>query len=415
MLNAFYDAYRVLCKVYSDGTFVKQAIADTAIEELNRSHTVKIVYGVLDKDIELGYYISSLCDKNPKQAIRIILKEGLYAIRYLNAAPYAVVDNLVELTKKLGKSGNAGFVNAVLRKFTKTAISLPDEYFSRLSVEFSYPEWLVRTLVKDYGESRAVGIMSADEERTLVRFNDGNDGEKYLTERRWNFEKTPFENAYFVKGFKRDADFDKGIYTFQSIGSIAIGNIVGAGECLFDACAAPGGKSVFLASKFKTIVSAELHAHRVALIESYASRMGKKNIVAVQNDSSKYNENYRDNFDKVLADVPCSGTGVLKDNPDIKLRRVAADIDELNATQYAILSACSEYVKIGGELIYSTCSVLKDENQKIIMRFLKEHDNFEEVKITSALKGERIDCGLNFFPDISFGAGFFVCKLKRVK
>ena len=143
--------------------------------------------------------------------------------------------------------------------------------------------------------------------------------------------------------------------------------------------------------------------------------MGKKNIVAVQNDSSKYNENYRDNFDKVLADVPCSGTGVLKDNPDIKLRRVAADIDELNATQYAILSACSEYVKIGGELIYSTCSVLKDENQKIIMRFLKEHDNFEEVKITSALKGERIDCGLNFFPDISFGAGFFVCKLKRVK
>ena len=139
MINALYDAYRVLFKVYSDGAFVKQAINDTPIEELNRAHTVKLCYGVLDKDIELSYYLSVLCDKNPKQAIRIILKESFYAIKYLKTAPYAVVDNAVELTKKLGKGCNAGFVNAVLRKFSKTQIELPKDEFGRLSVEYSYP------------------------------------------------------------------------------------------------------------------------------------------------------------------------------------------------------------------------------------------------------------------------------------
>ena len=198
MINALYDAYRVLFKVYSDGAFVKQAINDTPIEELNRAHTVKLCYGVLDKDIELSYYLSVLCDKNPKQAIRIILKESFYAIKYLKTAPYAVVDNAVELTKKLGKGGNAGFVNAVLRKFTKTQIELPKDEFGRLSVEYSYPEWLVKNLVESYGKERSVSMMSADTERTSVRFNDGTDGEKYLSDHRWSYEKTPFDNCFFV-------------------------------------------------------------------------------------------------------------------------------------------------------------------------------------------------------------------------
>lgn len=415
MLNTLYDAYRVLFKVYSEGAFIKQALNDTDIEESNRSHTTKLCYGVLDKDIELSYYISALCGKNPKQAIRIILKESFYEIKYLKTAPYAVVDAAVELIKKMGKGGNAGFVNAVLRKFSTVEIPLPREEYKRLSVRYSYPEWLVKTLVADYGASRVERIMSADQERTCVRFNDGIDGEKYLADRNRAYEKTPFPNAFFVNGFKRDADYDKGVYTFQSVGSVAICAAVGSGETLFDACSAPGGKAVNLASSFTEVIAADIHEHRVNLIESYAKRMGKNNVTAVRLDSGVYREEYDAKFDKVLVDAPCSGTGVLKDNPDIKLNRKAEDVRSLSEIQHVVLSNCARYVRTGGNLIYSTCSVLKSENQGIIDKFLSENDEFTEEPIDSPLAHERIGRGINFFPDESFGAGFFVCRMKRVK
>ena len=413
MLNLFYDSYRVLQNVYSSGAYIKQSLSDTPIEEKNRAHTTKICYGVLDKDISLEYELSTLCDKRPKLAVRIILKMGMYSIKYLGTAVYAVVDNLVELSKKLGKGGTAGFVNAFLRKYSKTKIDLPTQKIKRLSVEYSYPEFAVKNLVEAYGEERAIGIMSADTERTAVRFNYGVDGENYLSDRRWVYEKTPFENTFFVNGFKRNEDFDEGIYTFQSIGSVAICDVVEGGETILDACSAPGGKSVNLADKFKEVTSFEIHPHRVGLIESYAKRMKKQNITAIEKDSSVYDCNYEEKFDAVLCDCPCSGYGVIKDNPDIKLRKTEENVSELNKIQYAILSTCSKYVKKGGSLYYSTCSVFKSENEDICIEFLKYNPEFEAVEIESKLVSEKMKVGISFFPDKSFGAGFYVCKFIR--
>ena len=413
MLTLFYDCYCVLTKVYSGGAFIKQAMTETPIDEKNRAHLTKICYGVLDKDISLEYELSALCDKRPKQAVRTILKIGMYSIKHLNTAVYAVTDNLVELIKKLGKGATAGFVNAFLRKYAKAEIPLPEDKIKRLSVIYSYPEFAVRKLVFEYGEQRAEGIMSADTERTAVRFNSGIDGEAYLTERRWSFEKTPFDNSFFVNGFKRNEDFDEGIYTFQSIGSVAICAAVEDGERLLDACAAPGGKSVNLADRFASVTSCEIHPHRVGLIEDYFKRMKKANITAVEQDSSVYNPDYEKGFDAVLCDCPCSGYGVIKDNPDIKLRRTEEDIVGLNKIQYEILSNCSRYVKNGGSLYYSTCSIFKSENERICQRFLASHPEFEEVEIESPLPNERMKHGISFFPDKSFGAGFFVCKFIR--
>lgn len=413
MLNLFYDSYRVLQSVYSGGAYIKQALSDTPIEEKNRAHTTKICYGVLDKDISLEYELSTLCDKRPKLAVRIILKMGMYSIKYLGTAVYAVVDNLVELSKKLGKGGTAGFVNAFLRKYSKAKIELPTQKTKRLSVEYSYPEFAVKMLVEAYGEERAIGIMSADTERTAVRFNLGVDGEKYLVDRRWAYEKTPFENTFFVNGFKRNEDFDKGEYTFQSIGSVAICDVVEGGEKLLDACSAPGGKSVNLADKFKGVTSFEIHPHRVGLIDSYAKRMQKENITAIEKDSSVYDGDYREKFDAVLCDCPCSGYGVIKDNPDIKLRKTEENVSELNKIQYSILSTCSKYVKKGGSLYYSTCSVFRSENEDICLKFLKNNPEFEAVEIESKLVSEKMKVGISFFPDKSFGAGFYVCKFIR--
>ena len=413
MVTLFYDCYRILTSVYSNGAFVKQAMSETPIDEKNRAHVTKICYGVLDKDLTLEYEISRLCDKRPKQAVRTILKIGMYSIKYLETAVYAVTDNLVELIKKLGKGGTSGFVNAFLRKYKNAKIELPTDKIKRLSVEYSYPEFAVKKLCKDYGEERAKLIMQADEERTAVRFNKGVDGGKYLEDNRWNYQETPFENTYFVNGFKRNEDFDKGIYTFQSIGSVAICDIVSGGETLLDACSAPGGKTVNLADKFKFVTAFELHAHRVSLINDYARRMKKQNVVAIQKDSSVFDGDYEEKFDVVLCDSPCSGYGVIKDNPDIKLRRTEEDVLSLNQIQYQILSTCSKYVKKGGSLYYSTCSVFKSENQDICGRFLKENPDFVEEIIESKLPFEKMKKGISFFPDLSYGAGFYICKFVR--
>lgn len=413
MLNVFYDSYRILTSVYSDGAYLKRAMTDTFIEEKNRPHTTKICYGVLDKDIELEYSINYLCDKRPKQAIRTILKIAFYSIKYLETAPYAVVDTAVELVKKLGKGGTSGFVNAVLRKYIKTEIPLPTDETERLSVKYSLPIFAVKRLLRDYGKEEAEALFETQTERTAVRFNVNINGEKYLEDRRWNVEKTPFPNTFFVKGFKRDEDFDKGVYTFQSIGSVAICDLIGGGEKLFDACAAPGGKSVNLADKFASVVSQELHFHRVELIKEYAERMGKNNVFAVAGDSSVFNPEYEGKFDAVLCDVPCSGYGVTGDNPDIKLRRTDDDVKSLVNTQRKILETCSKYVKDGGSLYYSTCSIFKAENEENCIDFLKKHSEFAEEKTNSPLCHKQMKVGSSFFPNISYGAGFYICKFKK--
>ena len=414
MLITFYDSYSVLTKVYSNGAFLKQALSDTVVRESSRAHLNKICYGVLDKDITLSYVIEKLCNKAPKQAIKTILKIGLYSIIYLKTAPYAVTDTCVELSKKLGKGGASGFINAVLRNYIRNGVDFELDGVKGLSIKYSYPEFLINLLIKDYGLNLTEQIISSDSENTFIRFNSGIDGENYLTKRNINYQITPFSDTFLVKNFKMDEDFKKGIYTFQSIGSVAICNMVGIGKRLLDCCSAPGGKSVFLSDKFDSVVSFELHSHRAELIKSYVKRMGKTNVEVFVKDSSILDTNYVESFDTILCDAPCSGTGVIKDNPDIKLNRDSNSIKELNAVQFAILNNIKNYLKKGGTLCYSTCSILKDENDKIIDKFLKENKNFKVLEVNSELPHIKTEYGLSFMPHISMQAGFYFCKLKRV-
>ncbi len=413
MVNYFYDCYAILSKVYSEKSFIKQAISSTPIEEKNRALTIKTCYGVLDKDIELSYYLSALTEKSPKLAIRTVLKISMYAIKYLGKKEYAVTKNAVELVKKMGKGGTAGFVNAFLRKFISTEIALPTDKIKRLSIKYSYPEFAVRRLVENYGEERTEKIISVEYNDNCLTFYDV-DGEKYLTDSGVEYEKTQFENVFIVKNFVRNDDFDKGIYTYQALGSVAICDLVEPCESLLDCCSAPGGKSVRLSYKCKSVTSWELHPHRVELITAYKNRMKRENIFESQRDSKIYYPEYDKSFDAVLCDAPCSGLGVVNDNPDIKLNRTEQSIIELNDEQFAILSSVSKYVKVGGYLYYSTCSILSDENYKMIQKFLSVNKNFEICDIKSHLPHETINDTCAFLPDISGGLGFYVAKLKRV-
>ncbi len=415
MLITLYDSYNVLSKVYSKGSYLKMALNETQIEELNRAKVTKICYGVLDKDITLSYIINSLCDKNPKLAVRTILKISLYMLIYLGKQPYAVTNNAVELLSKLGKGGMKGFVNAILRKFVKNGYELPKNELERLSIKYSYPLFAIKMLKKDYDTETVEKIISYDLSNTFVRFNRGENGEEYLKNLNINYSKTPFENTFLANGFKMDDGFYLGKYTFQSVGSVAICESVDSGEILLDMCSAPGGKSVYLADKFTKVISTELHTHRAQLITSYASRMNKTNIEVLTKDMTNYYSEFDSKFDAVLLDSPCSGFGVLNENPDIKLNRSEQDINNILLEQQKLLKNASKYVKVGGYLYYSTCSIFSVENYKQIVKFLQENNNYIEEKFSSKLPHITCEKGIQFLPHISLGAGFYVCKLKRIK
>lgn len=414
MVNYLYDCYCILNKVYGEKAFLKQAINSTFIEEKNRALTIKTCYGLVEKDVELSYYLKRLCDKSPKLVIRTILKISMYAIKYLEKKPYAIIKNAVELTKKLGKGGVSGFVNAFLRKFVDAPLELPVGKIERLSVKYSYPEFMVKELINDYGEQTAEQIMTSSNEGVCLSFYHV-DGEKYLLDRGVSFEKTPFNNVFVAKNFVRNADYDNGDYTYQALGSVAICDIVEPCDKLLDCCAAPGGKSIRLSYKCKSVESWDIYEHRVGLINDYVRRMKRDNIVAKVNDSMVYNPDLEGAFDAVLCDAPCSGVGVINENPDIKLNREEDSIKELNVEQLSILKNVSKYVKVGGYLYYSTCSIFNKENYDIIKAFMSDINGFEICEIDSKLK--HIDVfGTNLFlPHISNGNGFYVAKLKRVK
>ena len=406
--NPVYDPFLILTKIYSDGAHVKQAIADTYIEEQYRSRTVRIVYGVLENDGYFDFCIKHYAPKSPKLAVRIILKISLYMLLFLDKKRYMVTDCAVALCKKLGKSGVSGFVNAFLRRFDKNAVdgALPSGIEGE-AIRVSYPVYAYELLKKEYGE-RAKAIAEARSAGVSVRFEKN--AEEYESR---PHTKTPFAGNYIFENFTRDEGFDKGEYTFQSVGSIAICDCVSPCESLLDCCAAPGGKSVLLAKKCQGVTAFELHEHRVELIRQYKTRMGVNNITEIQKDSSVYDPAYSEAFDAVLCDAPCSGYGTVSENPDIKLFRKKEDLISLAKAQLSILSNVSRYVKKGGVLYYSTCSLFACENDGIVEAFLKTNSEFTVETLDSPLAHDKKKYGLQFLPDTAYGAGFYVCKLQK--
>ena len=414
MVVYFYDCYQILKKVYSEKTFLKQAISSTSIQPSNRALVVKTCYGVLDKDIELNYYLSKLSDKQPKLPVKIILKIAIYCIKYLGKHDYAVIDNAVKFTKKLGKQGASGYVNAILRKFVSENIPFPNDYTDMLSVKYSYPAFAVENIIRNYGKDRAESILSSENKLTCVRFTSLN-GQEYLQNNNIEFDNTPFSNVFICKNFVRNGDYDKGLYTFQSICSVNICDMIDGGENLLDCCAAPGGKSVNLSSKFKNVVACELYKHRADLICDYATRMHVSNITVNNLDMTVLQKSFVNSFDAVLVDAPCSGFGVVNDNPDIKLNREEKDISELNKVQLQLLRNASFYVKLNGYLYYSTCSLFYKENIDVLRQFMSDINNFEIISVRSKIPCDYIDGTVQMTPDKSFGQGFYFAKLKRIK
>ena len=327
----------------------------------------------------------------------VLLTMSTYQLLFLDKVPsYAIVNDAVNIAKRINVK-YAGLTNAILHKVKH--IETKD-----VALKYSLPDWLYKMWVSQYGQEQAL-IMAKASVNILplyVRRNVLKTEVEDFSSSEFICVKDPLyiytQNDYFHHPY-----YQKGYMSAQDEGSFAIAKFVDPkeNERILDCCAAPGTKTMAMAEMMYNkghIDSFDLHAHRKDLIESDAKRLGIDIVHAGVQDATKFKSSVL--YDRILCDVPCSGYGVLSRKPDIKLRMLPEDMDTLIPLQYAILNNVCQYVKEGGFIVYSTCTMNKKENEKQIQRFLKEHDMF------------RLVDEVNIFSD-SKQDGFYMAKLVR--
>lgn len=420
------SAYKILSKVYQDGTYSNMAFLGERVSDMS----TRLVYGTLEENVKIDYILSQLIEKKPQKSVLTLLKIGTYALLNLSDVPkFAIVSECVEVAKSNGKGGASGFINAVLKKVADGKYSLPKESDENyLSVTYSKPQWFCDKLEKQYGKEVARIILSAksttlEHIRINSRMATESDVEFLLKKNKTDFKKSDV-GGYIVKA--NDAVrhmFDKGLVTFQSPSSILAVKALGVtdGAQILDICSAPGGKAVYMSElcPHGKVVACDLYPHRVALIQKYKNRMHTSNVKAVQADACVLNEEWKDAFDFVLCDAPCSCLGTFKKHPDVFLNKDESCISELATTQRQILENAAKYLKVGGAIVYSTCTLFKEENENVVHDFLEKNVDFVLEHISGL---EKIDGGkyldnkgmIQILPHDEYD-GFFIAKIRRVK
>lgn len=413
--------YDILSKIYREKAYSTLALYKMLENEPEADLINRIVLGVLERNVELDYIINQLSQKSPQLAVKIILKQGIYCLKYMNSLPdYAVINNNVELTKAIGKQQVSGFVNAVLNKVARGEYLLPNEnnIIDFYSIRFSKPTWLVEKLFADFGNDTAINILSATPyELTHIRENSlkttKKELEDYLIDNNIVYSKSEVGGFLLKISPKIKHLFNKGIITYQSITSMLTVDALDVknGQKVLDICSAPGGKSVLIAEKNINglVLACDIYPHRITLVNKYANRMGVKNIKTKVLDATIFQADMVNAFDRVLVDVPCSALGITRKHPDILLNRTLLDIDDLKKVQLKILTNASSYLKKGGVLVYSTCTITKEENIEVINEFLAENRNFKLQKIDLDYKNNGT---LQFLPAGAID-GFFIAKLVK--
>ena len=424
----------------------EEAYSNIALDEIIKENKHKlddrdigfiseIVYGVTSWKLTLDEIIkkySKIRLKKISPWILNILRMGIYQIVFLDKVPKsAAVNEGVNLAKRYGHKSSSNFVNAILRKVDKKdyeAFFQIENAVERISKTTAMPEWIVKHLLKENSIDRVEEICknSNMKPKISIRINSLKTNKKalenLLKERNIDFQEAKLEDFLIldkVKNIEGLDLFQKGYFTIQDEGAGLIAYALKAKphEKVLDACSSPGGKTTYLAEMMENkgeIQAWDLHQHRVNLVEENAKRLGINIIQAKCQDASEYKEEYKEKFDKILLDVPCLGIGVLKRKPDIKWRRKEEDIKEITKIQKSILETCSKYLKEKGEMVYATCSIFSEENQKIVEEFLQKNSNFQQIKIPIKAFEKNMDKkgNIQLFQGIETD-GFFICKLQK--
>lgn len=391
-----------------------------------------LCYGVLERQLTLDHIIKKYSKKTPEKldaAVLQILRVGLYQLLYMEQVPdTAAVSESVKLTKKFRKASASGFVNAVLRNFIRDdkKIDYPKNSAAKASVMYSVPEWLVKRLFKDLGEDNACEFLkdSFNAPPLTIRRNPLTITEEELIsdlESKGVEKHALVPDAYILKkgGNIRDCrSFRNGGFHVQDIASQLCAAALDAkkDETILDLCAAPGGKTFTIAENMNgtgMVYAFDLFEQRAGLIKKGAERLHLENISAKQGDASLYNEKLP-KADRVLCDVPCSGIGVIRRKPEIRYKS-EEELSKLPELQWKILQNAAKYVKPGGILIYSTCTILKEENEEIAEKFLSSYPDFEPEPLLPELHDELSSSMKTLLPSFLGSDGFFMAKFRRVK
>lgn len=418
-------SYEILSKVIIDKSYVSIELNKFLNKKgaFNSGLVTKIVYGVLEKDIMLEHFVGQYVTKMPKAEILILLKMVAYISKALNSIPeFALVNEIVSIAKKIDPH-QSGFVNAVAKKLIAGKLVLPDKknLNKYLSVRYNYPEWVIRELLKSHDIEFVTSLISKDlTNLTHIRVNldkiTPNKFRQILQDKGITIKESLYDYTMYVD-YAKLLEYDelKEYYIVQGLPSIITCNVLGAeiGKVL-DVCGAPGGKSVYLAqNKNLDVYSCDIHKHRAELIRKYAESYGVHLQIFVQ-DGTKTRDEWREYFDYVLCDVPCSNIGVSRKKPDVFLNKSKSDMLTLAGIQYEILNNSAGYVKKGGILQYSTCTILDSENKCVVDKFLSNHPEFELTEINfENINIYNDNNKYTFYPHMTDTEGFFIARMKR--
>lgn len=408
-------ALETLLLITRDGEYSHIALREVLnkyqyLEKRERAFITRVVEGTLERMIEIDYIInqfSKIKVSKMKPVIRTILRSGVYQMKYMDSVPdRAVCDESVKLAVKKGFANLKGFVNGVLRNISRNLGTIPypakGNAVEYLSVCYSLPEWLVAQWLQEYDADtvRNMGEAFLQDRPTCIRYNSGMVTKEDLAQHLRKegvtvIEDTPVSCALYIKDYdylEKLESFRRGFFYVQDISSMeaAWWAAPGKDDLVIDVCAAPGGKALHFAELMQDsgeVIARDLTEYKVGLIQENIIRSGLLNIKAQQWDARIFDKRLDGAADIVVADLPCSGLGVLGRKTDLKYKMTPKMQEELADLQREILSVVCGYVKPGGKLLYSTCTVHKKENEGNARWFLEQHPDFRLLKEQQRLPG----------------------------
>ena len=429
-------ARNLALKVLED-VLVNQAYSNIALNKhlkgsqlsaADKGLVTELVYGTVARKLTLEWYLSHFIEDRDKldNWLYVLLLMSVYQLQYLDKLPdHAVVNEAVELAK-LRKKGSEKLVNAVLRRILREG--LPDiasikRKNKRDSIAYSLPVWLVSKLKEEYGEERSQAIFESllKRNKASIRVTDLSRKEEIKT--LLSASDSILSNTGLVKEqgyFAGHHLFAEGAITIQDESSQLVAptlHLQGE-EKVLDACAAPGGKTVHIASYLTTgqVTALDLYDHKLNLIQENAERLGVADRVRTEKlDARKVHDFFGQNcFDRILVDAPCSGIGLLRRKPDIKYNKETADFMSLQEIQLEILGSVCQTLRKGGIITYSTCTIVSEENFQVVQTFLERHPEFEQVKLEHECKDILKDGCILITPELYGSDGFFISQFRKI-
>ena len=437
-------ALEVLRDVSQNGAYaglaLNRRLSGTVLKPADRRLATAIVYGVLENQIQIDFALDRLmshptCDPLQRAILRLSACQILFHDRVPDSA---AVNEGVNLAKAMGMEDAAKFINAVLRSLVRTKGEIPwprEEEGLReyLRVMGSMPLWIVDRLLTAYGDEEARRIIlhrNAGHPMTvrpnMLRLTDGQ-FEELLRRKGWQVSRGLAPHGYLITGAAEltlDEDYQRGMFSIQGQSSMLAAEAVQAkpGMRILDACAAPGGKSAYLCEAMQgtgRVFAWELHEKRALLLESAKRRLGLENLRISVRDAAKPKPDLYAALDAVLLDAPCSGLGVMAQKPDIRFRVRQEDMEPITGAQRKLLDALSPYVKPGGLLVYSTCSILPEENEEQVNHFMREHPEFSveplPLSFPEILRKRQNAMGLQLLDCRDEVEGFYIARLRKAR